>query len=107
MNVLQMCSNIRTEQNWVSPAHELDVEDFDGDMVAFNLAKIEKGIKMLTQEEKILMFAIADGRMKDGINDIKRLAGLWPPVRRDRKQLDQLTMTSPKPLTDHSAHHGA
>ena len=28
------------------------------------------------------MFAIADGRMKDGINDIRRLAGLWPPTKK-------------------------
>ena len=85
LSVLQMCSNIRTEQNWVNPSNDLDVEDFNGDQAAYNLAKIEKGIKMLTQEEKLLMFAIADGRMKDGINDIKRLGGLWPPTKRERK----------------------
>lgn len=73
-----MCSNIRTEQNWVNPVQDLDLEDFNGDMAAFNMAKIENGVRMLTQSEKLLMFAIADGRMKDGINDIKRLAGLWP-----------------------------
>lgn len=84
MNILQMCSNIRSEQNWVNPAHDLDVEDFNGDMAAFNMAKIEKGIRMLTQEEKILMFAIADGRMKDGVTDIKKLAGLMP-ARREKK----------------------
>lgn len=86
MHILQMCSNIRTEQNWVNPAQDLDLEDFNGDLTAFQMAKIENGVRMLSQEEKILMFAIADGRMKDGINDIKRLAGLWPPIRKDKRQ---------------------
>ena len=48
MNILQMCSNIRSEQNWVNAAHDLDVEDFNGDMAAFTMAKIEKGVRMLT-----------------------------------------------------------
>lgn len=86
MNILQMCSNIRSEQNWVNAAHDLDVEDFNGDMAAFTMAKIEKGVRMLTQQEKILMFAIADGRMKDGINDIKRIAGIWPPLKKNLNQ---------------------
>ena len=43
-----MCSNIRTEQNWVNPVQDLDIEDFDGDMAAFNMAKVENGVRMLS-----------------------------------------------------------
>ena len=35
MNILQMASNIRTEQSWVSPAQDLDLDDFGGDLEAF------------------------------------------------------------------------
>ena len=48
MNILQMCSNIRTEQSWTNPAQDLDIEDFDGDLMAYNMAKIENGVRMLT-----------------------------------------------------------
>jgi len=32
------------------------------------------------------MFAIADGRMKDGVNDIRRIAGLLPPAAGKKKK---------------------
>ena len=49
MNILQMCSNIRTEQNWVNPAQDLDLEDFAGDINAYTRAKIENGVRSLSQ----------------------------------------------------------
>ena len=38
----------------------MSIEDFDGDYEAMLKAKVEKGFKVLTQEEKMKMFAIAD-----------------------------------------------
>ena len=50
----------------MNPNEQLEIDDFNGDEALFNSAKIELGMRVLSQEEKILMFAIADGRMKEG-----------------------------------------
>lgn len=56
--------------------NDLLIDDFAGDYKAFTMAKMEGGIKMLSQHEKLKFFGIADERMKDGIKELKKLCGM-------------------------------
>lgn len=94
-DVLQMATRIRNEQNWVSDgADSLDIEDFDGDFAALLRAKIEKGARFLSQSEKLKLFAIADSRMKDGIKELKKIAGIKDEPVKVKKAKKRPTMQS-------------
>lgn len=58
--IVEWSTNIRNQQNWVSPAEKVDVEDFDGDESAYNQYRIAHGgdVRMLNQDEKNLMFGL-------------------------------------------------
>ena len=34
--IVEWSTNIRNQQNWVSPAEKVDLEDFEGDAMAYN-----------------------------------------------------------------------
>lgn len=46
--ILSMTTKIRNQQNWISTAENLDLDDFDGDAKAMLEFKIENGVRTLT-----------------------------------------------------------
>lgn len=46
--ILAMTTKIRNQQNWISTAENLDLDDFDGDAKAMLEFKIENGVRTLT-----------------------------------------------------------
>ena len=52
---------------------DLDISDFKGDEKAMIEMKLRHGIRKLSQEEKLLMFALVDKKFKDESNLVKEV----------------------------------
>jgi len=68
----------------------LAIEQFAGDWKALTMAKMDVGTRILSQAEKMQFFAIADGKMKDGMKEIRKMAGIEEPGRRSRRRRSTL-----------------
>ena len=64
-NIVKLATKIRNQQNWVSKAQDVELEDFDGDDLAMLQFKTDHGIRKLTMDEKMIMFALFDQNMRD------------------------------------------
>lgn len=59
--------------------------------------KVQHGVRILSNDEKMLMFGLVDKEMRENINQLKKLVGIKSPVQRKKKQ-EQVSMTSTQKL---------
>lgn len=90
--IIQWSTNIRNQQNWVSPAEKVDLDDFEGDEQAFQEYKLAHGgdVRKLSQDEKNLMFGLFEQKLEDGMYELSEkvyeLTGKMVSSQKKRRQ---------------------
>lgn len=46
-NIVKIATKIRNQQNWVSKAQDVEIDDFDGDELALLQFKTDQGVRVL------------------------------------------------------------
>jgi hypothetical protein len=51
--------------------------------------KVQHGVRILSNDEKLLMFGLVDKEMRDNIHTLKKMVGIKSPVHRRQKNTNQ------------------
>ncbi len=53
--------------------------------------KAKHGVRILSNDEKLLMFGLVDKEMRENINQLKKLVGIKSPAARKKREVIKLS----------------
>ena len=77
--IMEAAMQIRNQQNWISSAEDICLDDYGGDQAAMLQAKLQAGVRMLSQDEKNLMLGLYNQKLREGFSELKKIAGVNSP----------------------------